>query len=137
MPNAVTPIMPQKTAVPSVRRISGPVRRPGPGTTPRINATEVITIGLSRRAHASRMASRRGTPASRRVRPNSTIRIAFLHASPTSTTKPICVKMFVLPADPDAEARAASNIGTTRMTASGGGPAFVLSSEDQEDEDHG
>ena len=34
-------------------------------------------------------------PASRAVLANSTIRIAFLHARPISTTKPICVKMLM------------------------------------------
>ena len=66
MPNDVTPSMPLKTAVPRVRRISAPAplaRRSG--TTPRMNAIEVITIGRSRSRQASRVASRSGRPLSR------------------------------------------------------------------------
>ena len=52
----------------------------------------VITIGRSRTTAASRAASNRPTPCSWRSRAKSTIRMAFLHANPISTTKPICVK---------------------------------------------
>ena len=57
MPNSVTPSMPLNTAVPSVCRISAPA----PcaiisGTTPRMKANEVITIGRSRSRQASSVA---------------------------------------------------------------------------------
>ena len=86
-----------------------------------MKASEVIKIGRKRSRLALRAASRRGVPCSRCCLANSTMRMAFLPASPTSTTKPICVKMFT--------SRAASttapvteqsrHIGTTRITASG------------------
>ncbi len=62
-----------------------------------MNAIDVIRIGRSRSRHASSTASQVLAPACSRVRANSTIRIAFLHASPTSTIKPICVKTLLSP----------------------------------------
>ena len=57
-PNRVTPIMPLKTAVPSVRRISAPAPREIiRGSTPMMKEQEVITIGRSRNLHAARVAS--------------------------------------------------------------------------------
>ena len=59
MPNSVTPNMPLKTAVPSVRRISAPAPWAiNSGNTPRMKAKEVITIGRRRSLQASRAASR-------------------------------------------------------------------------------
>src|SRR6476646_9035385 len=61
MPNSVTPSMPLKTAVPSVRRISAPapvVTRSG--TTPRMNAKDVIRIGLSLSRHAALLVAKLG-----------------------------------------------------------------------------
>ena len=58
---AVTPSIPLKTVVPSVRRISAPAPWPRiSGTTPRMNASDVITIGRSRSRQASSAACRRG-----------------------------------------------------------------------------
>ena len=55
-----------------------------------------------------------------RSRANSTIRIAFLHASPTSTINPIWVKMLLSPPLSHTPAIAdSSTIGTIRITASG------------------
>ena len=55
MPNRVTPTMPLKTAVPSVRRISAPAPcETISGTTPRMKEHEVITIGRSRSLHAAK-----------------------------------------------------------------------------------
>ncbi|MNM76459.1 hypothetical protein D3C81_882850 [compost metagenome] len=51
---------------------------------------------------------------------NSTIRIAFLHASPTSTINPIWVKMLLSPPDRITPVIAESRvIGTIRITANG------------------
>ena len=89
--------------------------------TPKINANDVIRIGRSRKRLASRVASKTDLPSWWRCLANSTIRIAFLHARPTSTTSPICTKMFTsLPATsttPTTEQIRHS--GTTRITASG------------------
>ena len=120
-PKAVTPIMPANTAVPRVRRISAPAPPAmTSGTTPRMNATLVITIGRSRSLHASRVACHTLAPACRRDRAYSTIRMAFLLASPTSTTNPIWVKMFTsYPAHRQPSRADSRQSGTTRMTASG------------------
>src|SRR3954465_13322984 len=57
MPKAVTPSIPLKTASPRARRISAPAPRAmTSGTTPRMNASEVIRIGRSRSRDASRVA---------------------------------------------------------------------------------
>ena len=94
MPNKVTPIIPLNTAVPSACRISAP----GPlattkGNTPSVNANEVIKIGRSRSRAASVAAVNRSRPRSISCLANSTIKMAFLHARPTSTTNPIWVKI--------------------------------------------
>jgi hypothetical protein len=60
------------------------------GTQPRMNANEVIRIGRSRRRAPFSAASTRGLPDSSSSFANSTIRIAFLAASPISITRPIC-----------------------------------------------
>ena len=59
------------------------------GTTPRMNAKEVIRIGRSRSRAASSAASTSGMPLSRFSFANSTIRIAFLADRPISVTRPI------------------------------------------------
>ena len=120
-PNRVTPIMPLNTAVPSERRISdpAPVARTS-GTTPRMKAKDVIVMGRSRSRDASTAASARDLPPRCNCWANSTTRMAFLHASPTRTTRPICTKMltesFVAHTPASAQSR---HIGTTRMTARG------------------
>ena len=57
MPNSVTPNMPLKTAVPSERRIAAVPVATSIGTTPRMNAKEVIKMGRSRSREASFVAS--------------------------------------------------------------------------------
>ena len=96
MPKSVTPSMPLKTAMPSDCRISAPAPWAiNSGSTPRMNAIEVMMIGRSRSRQASSVASRIGLPVRRITLANSTIRIAFLLARPTSTTRPIWVKMLM------------------------------------------
>ena len=54
MPNSVTPSMPLNTAMPSDRRISAPAPAATiSGTTPKMNANDVIKIGRSRSRDAS------------------------------------------------------------------------------------
>src|SRR4051812_26254567 len=103
MPKTVTPSMPLKTAVPSATRISAPAPAARTrGTTPRMKANEVIRIGRRRCFEASTVASKRPRPWSCSCLANSTIRMAFLLARPTSTTSPIWVKMLLsMPASPD------------------------------------
>ena len=77
-------------------------------------------IGRSRSWQASSVASCASTPASRWALANSTIRIAFLHARPTSTMKPTCVKMLMsIWAMFTPAIEQSRHIGTTRITASG------------------
>src|SRR5437868_2062648 len=121
MPNSVTPSMPLNTARPSERRIPAPAPSAiTKGTTPKMKANEVSRIGRRRSRTASSVASRGALPSSRCCLANSTMRMAFLLARPTSTTKPICVKMFTsIRARVTPTMEQSRHIGTTRMTASG------------------
>ena len=66
------------------------------------------------------MASWRDSPRWRNRLANSTIKIEFLHASPTSTTRPIWTKIFTeLPANNTPTTEQSKHSGTTRITASG------------------
>ncbi|MNR34244.1 hypothetical protein D3C85_1519960 [compost metagenome] len=67
------------------------------GTTPAMKAIEVIRIGRRRRRAASIAAWRIERPWCSSSWANSTIRIAFLQASPTSTTKLIWVNRLLSP----------------------------------------
>ena len=60
------------------------------GTHPRMNANDVIRMGRSRSLAPSSAASASGLPRSNSSFANSTIRMAFLAASPMSITRPIC-----------------------------------------------
>ncbi len=92
MASTVAEIIPANTAVPSARRAPAPAPVPiTSGSTPRMNAKEVIRIGRRRTWAASMAASWMDRPSSRRSWANSTIRMAFLAASPISVTMPICV----------------------------------------------
>ena len=98
MPNSVTPSIPENTAMPMARRISLPAPLPKiSGSTPAQNAIEVIRIGRRRIRQAWMIASSSASPRSSSSFANSTIRIAFLQASPTSTTSATCVKMLRSP----------------------------------------
>lgn len=83
-------IIPKNTPMPMFLRLSDP----GPlantrGSMPRINAKDVITIGLNLSFAAVTAASSRSFPASTSSLANSTIKIAFLATRPTSITRPI------------------------------------------------
>ena len=120
-PNDVTPSIPAKTAMPIARRISNPAPDANTsGSTPMMNAAEVISTGRSRTRHASRIAVMRSSPLSSRYFANSTIKIAFLHASPDKTRKLIWVKTLLSPPVTQTPAIAdRMTIGTLRMTDSG------------------
>ena len=83
--------MPAKTAVPSDHRDA----EPAPvaiisGTTPRMKANDVMRIGRNRSLAPSIAASTIDRPSfSCFAFANSTIRMAFLAASPRSMTRPI------------------------------------------------
>ena len=120
-PKTVTPSMPLKTAVPNARRISAPAPlATTKGTTPKMKASEVIKMGRSRILQASTTASCGGLPSSVSCLANSTMRMAFLLASPTSTTKPICVKILIsMRAIATPTTLESRHMGTTKITASG------------------
>ena len=85
-----------------------------------MKANDVMRIGRSRTRAASTAASNRVAPSSCRSRANSTIKMAFLPARPTSTTKPTCTKMLTSIAARATPASALDrHIGTTRITAKG------------------
>ena len=113
--------MPKNTAVPSAWRSSAPAPiAQTSGVTPRMKANEVIRIGRSRSRVASTAASHRLRPMSSSCRANSTIRMAFLAASPISTTKPTWVRMLLsCPRKMTPVMAATRHIGTIRITASG------------------
>ncbi|MNC66514.1 hypothetical protein D3C76_1654670 [compost metagenome] len=90
--------MPKNTAIPMAWRISEPAPLENTsGTTPMMNAMEVIRIGRRRRRLASIAACTMVRPCISSSRANSTIRIAFFADSPTSTIRPIWVKMLLSP----------------------------------------
>ena len=83
--------MPITTTVPIALR----ARAPEPeesirGMHPRTNAREVIRMGRRRKRAAASVASIRPLPRCISRLANSTMRMAFLAASPTSITRPIC-----------------------------------------------
>ena len=82
--------MPPMTVVPITLRATAPEPLASQrGTHPRMNAKEVIRMGLSLIFAPSSAASSSGTPCSYRVRANSTINMAFLAESPISMIRPI------------------------------------------------
>ena len=78
------------TPVPTELRAPAPapVERTS-GSTPRMNASEVMRIGRNRRRAASSAAAEYDSPSPRLSMAYSTIRIAFLAARPISVTRPI------------------------------------------------
>ena len=123
MPKSVTPSMPANTASPSARRISAPAPSAiTSGTTPKMNANEVIRIGRSRSRTASTAAS---APAIAGLLPllgelddqdGVLARQPDQHHEADLREDGDCP----CPADVHADDREQSrHIGTTRMTASG------------------
>ena len=85
-----------------------------------MNANDVIKIGRRRNRAASVAAVSRSCPRATSSLANSTIKIAFLQAKPTSTTNPICVKMLLSIARINTPVIAASkHIGTMRIIEAG------------------
>ena len=123
MPNNVTPSIPENDGNPQCAAAFQHRHRQPPkrsGSTPKINAAEVMMIGRSRSRQASMAASRGGAPWADFSLANSTIRIAFLLAKPTNTMKPICTKILMsIPASATPIVEHNKHIGTTRITASG------------------
>ena len=92
MASRVEASMPPKTTVPSDCWLAAPAPLAvTSGTTPRMKANEVMTIGRNRRCVASTAASTMSLPSARSSRANSTTRMAFLAASAIISTRPIWV----------------------------------------------
>ena len=85
-----------------------------------MKATDVISTGRSLTWQASRIARTWLSPSCSRCRANSTIRIAFLHASPASTRNATWVNTLLSPPVTQTPVIAQSSvIGTIRITLSG------------------
>lgn len=81
--------VPPSTAVPMAWRLAAPGPVPSAsGSTPKPKASEVIRMGRRRRRTASSVASKMLRPWSCSCTANSTIRMAFLDASPTVVNSP-------------------------------------------------
>src|SRR5262249_22220020 len=90
------------------------------GTTPRMKANDVIRMGRNLSRDASIVASATDFPCTCSSLANSTTRMAFLHARPTNTTRPICTKMLTdVLVNQTPMSEDSTHKGTTRMTASG------------------
>ncbi|STT68126.1 Uncharacterised protein [Klebsiella pneumoniae subsp. rhinoscleromatis] len=90
MPTIVATSIPLNTVVPMIRRLCAPAPVASIiGMMPIINDTAVIITARKRRVAPSRAASTIDSPSSRRLRANSTIRIAFFAARAISSTRPI------------------------------------------------
>ena len=88
----VDAIIPPNTAVPSAFCPAAPAPFANTsGTTPKMNANDVIKMGRNRKRAASTAASKIDLPSFRKSRANSTIKMAFLLASAMMSTIPICV----------------------------------------------
>ncbi len=81
--------MPPATAVPTEFRAPEPAPvATASGSTPRMNANDVIRIGRNRMRADSIAASTIDRPCARSCSANSTIKIEFFAASPISITRP-------------------------------------------------
>ena len=91
MAMALAAVIPPITALPITWReiAPAPVALQS-GTQPKINAKEVIRMGRRRSLAPSRAASAYDLPFSNSALANSTIKMAFLAASPISMIRPIC-----------------------------------------------
>ena len=84
--------MPPKTTVPMACWLAAPAPPATMrGTTPRMKAKEVMTMGRKRRRVASTAASVMDMPSARSSRANSTTRMAFLLARAIINTRPTWV----------------------------------------------
>ena len=103
-----------------------------------MKASEVIMIGRKRSLQAASVASCRGSPGLGLCLAYSTIRMAFLQARPTSTTKPICVKMLTsMLRDDHARDRAEQAHRHDEDHGQRQRPAFVLRGQHEEHQHHG
>ena len=83
--------MPHSTVMPMDTREAAPAPEAVTnGTTPRINAKDVMMMGRRRSLAAPTAAVIASSPCSCFILANSTIKIAFLAARPISNTMPIC-----------------------------------------------
>ncbi|CFO00475.1 Uncharacterised protein [Bordetella pertussis] len=81
--------IPPSTPIPTARWLAAPAPvAMASGTTPRMNASDVIRMGRKRRRAASTADSYRPCPRAYWSLANSTIRMAFLAASPITVTMP-------------------------------------------------
>jgi hypothetical protein len=90
---SVSVSIPPITTVPRIRRPAAPAPEAvHSGTQPRMNANEVMNRARRRTRTPSSAASTSDIPCSYATLANSTMRIAFLAASPITMSRPICEK---------------------------------------------
>ena len=90
------------------------------GSTPRMNANDVIRIGRKRRREASSVDSTRPLPSAYRSFANSTIRIAFLADRPMMVIRPTLKNTsFGMPRKVTASTAPITPSGTTSITDTG------------------
>ncbi|MNZ85505.1 hypothetical protein D3C78_1042990 [compost metagenome] len=90
------------------------------GTTPRMNASEVMTIGRRRRRAACTVASTRSWPSSTRLLANSMIRMAFFADRPIRVIRPTLKNTSLgMPRRVTASTAPSTPSGTTSSTAVG------------------
>ena len=126
-PTTVTPSMPRGTRLTHFRaRTRGDHQWQHAEDKRRSSGSGAAAGGFVRR--------RRRLPSSSLSRANSTIRIAFLVANPTSTTKPIWIKMLTSCPIRRTPIVAGRHIGTTGSPQMAAFPAAILCGEHQVDE---
>ena len=87
--NSVAASIPPITPVPMEWRLAEPAPElMASGTQPRMNASEVITMGRKRSLAASSAESKMPLPSARSNTANSTMRMAFFAARPIRVTRP-------------------------------------------------
>jgi hypothetical protein len=88
-PRLVAPSIPKNTLVPTERRLAAPAPLAiTNGATPRMKASDVMRMGRKRSRAASIAASWMERPCARSSVANSTMRMAFLAASPITANSP-------------------------------------------------
>src|SRR6516165_10182518 len=113
--------MPPTTAVPMAMRLAAPAPvATASGNVPKMKAIEVMRMGRNRSCAACKAASAKDAPCSKKARANSTMRMAFLVASPMVVNSPTW-KYTPLSSPRNSVARMAPMMpsGMTRITAAG------------------
>ncbi len=128
MPTIVATSIPLNTVVPMIRRLCAPAPVASIiGMMPIINDTAVIITARKRRVAPSRAASTIDSPSSRRLRANSTIRIAFFAAGGDQQHQPyLNIHIVGIARGPQPEQRSADGEQHREHDARRQRPALIL-----------